>query len=87
MGREEGGGQLAASPGTALGSLLVLVAALMLSTAAASAAVADGAVAAVESAAVAFVSVFEASLLAGFVPRLRPKWALPSLYCRWPLAR
>ena len=87
--RGEEGGQLAAALVPDLGSLLALVAALMLSTfvavgvaAAASAAVAAVAVAAVESAAVAFVSVFEASLLAGLVPRPQPRRALPFLYCR-----
>ena len=79
--RGEEGGQLAAALVPVLGSLLALVAALMLSTFVA-AAVAAVAVAAVESAAVAFVSVSEAGLLAGLVPRPRPRRALPSLYCR-----
>ena len=85
----EEGEQLAAAPVPALGSLLALVAALMLSTfvavgvaAAASAAVAPGAVAAVESAAVAFFLVSEAGLLAGLVPRPRSRRALSSLYYR-----
>ena len=82
MGREEEGGQLAAAPGLSLSSLLALVAALMLSIAAASTAVAASDAAAVESAAVAFATVFEVSLVAGLVPRPWPRRALPPQYCR-----
>ena len=70
VGREEEGAQLAEDPGPSLSSLLALAAALMLSIAAA-----------VESAAIAFVTVFEIRLVAGLDPRPWPRRPLSPQYC------